>query len=111
MLSGLLAGMAGGTLSIYLSSSFIRNMAGGRGFIALAAIILGKWRPLPTAFACLLFGVTEAIQTRLQGVVLWGTDPVPVQWVQIFPYAITIVVLAGLVGRSFAPKYLGTHDS
>lgn len=106
-ISGFLAGLAGGTLSIYLSSSFIRNMSAGRGFIALAAVILGKWKPVPTVLACLLFGLTEAIQIRLQGVVLWGNEPVPVQWIQILPYLITIVVLAGAVGRSHAPKGLG----
>ena len=102
-----MAGLAGGTLSIYLSSSFIRNMSSGRGFIALAAVILGKWKPIPTVLACLLFGITEAVQIRLQGVVLWGSEPVPVQWIQILPYLITIVVLAGAVGRSYAPKGLG----
>lgn len=110
-ISGLLAGIAGGTLSIYLSSSFIRNMSAGRGFIALAAVILGKWKPIPTVLACLLFGVTESIQIRLQGVVLWGAEPVPVQWIQILPYIITIVVLAGAVGRSFAPRALGAPPS
>jgi ABC-type uncharacterized transport system permease subunit len=108
LISGFLAGLAGGTLSIYLSSSFIRNMSAGRGFIALAAVILGKWRPLPTVLACLFFGLTEAVQIRLQGVVLWGTEPVPVEWIQILPYLITIVVLAGAVGRSFAPRALGS---
>jgi len=107
MISGFLAGIAGGTLSTYLSSSFIRNMSAGRGFIALAAVILGKWRPLPTVFACLLFGFTEEIQIRLQGVTLWGSEPVPVQWIQILPYLITLVVLAGAVGRSHAPRALG----
>jgi ABC-type uncharacterized transport system permease subunit len=107
LISGFLAGLAGGTLSIYLSSSFIRNMSAGRGFIALAAVILGKWKPIPTVLACLLFGVTEALQIRLQGVVLWGDQPVPVQWIQILPYFITIIVLAGAVGRSHAPKGLG----
>jgi ABC-type uncharacterized transport system permease subunit len=107
LISGFLAGIAGGTLSTYLSSSFIRNMSSGRGFIALAAVILGKWKPIPTVFACLLFGVTEIAQIRLQGVVLWGTEPVPVQWIQILPYLITIIVLAGAVGRSRAPKALG----
>jgi len=107
LLSGFLAGMGGGTLSTYLSSSFIRNMSAGRGFIALAAVILGKWRPIPTVLACLLFGATEQIQIRLQGVILWGSEPVPVQWIQILPYFITLVVLAGAVGRSYAPKALG----
>jgi ABC-type uncharacterized transport system permease subunit len=107
LISGLLAGFAGGTLSIYLSSSFTRNMSAGRGFIALAAVILGKWKPIPTVLTCLLFGFTEAVQIRLQGVILWGTEPVPVQWIQILPYLITIVVLAAAVGRSHAPKGLG----
>jgi simple sugar transport system permease protein len=107
LISGFLAGLAGGTLSTYLSSSFIRNMSAGRGFIALAAVILGKWKPIPTVLACLLFGVTEIAQIRLQGVVLWGTEPVPVQWIQILPYLITIIVLAGAVGRSESPKALG----
>lgn len=107
LISGFLAGVAGGTLSTYLSSSFIRNMSGGRGFIALAAVILGKWRPIPTVLACLLFGLTEELQIRLQGVTLWGSEPVPVQWIQILPYLITLVVLAFAVGRSYAPKALG----
>ena len=106
LLSGFLAGMAGGTLSTFLSSSFIRNMSSGRGFIALAAVILGKWKPIPTVLACLLFGVPEIAQRPLQGVTLWGTEPVPVQWIQILPYLITIVVLAGAVGRSESPKAL-----
>ncbi|MBC7397071.1 MAG: ABC transporter permease [Bdellovibrionales bacterium] len=107
LIAGFLAGVAGGTLSIYLSSSFIRNMSAGRGYIALAAVILGKWKPIPTVLACLLFGLTEQMQIRLQGVILWGSEPVPVQWIQILPYLITLVVLAFAVGRSFAPKALG----
>jgi simple sugar transport system permease protein len=110
LLSGFLAGIAGGTLSTYLSSSFIRNMSAGRGFIALAAVILGKWRPVPTVLACLLFGLTEQIQIRLQGVILWGAEPVPVQWIQILPYLITILVLAFAVGRSRAPRALGSLE-
>jgi ABC-type uncharacterized transport system permease subunit len=107
LISGFLAGVGGGTLSTYLSSSFIRNMSAGRGFIALAAVILGKWKPIPTVLACLLFGFTEQMQNRLQGIVLWGAEPVPVQWIQILPYLITLIVLAGAVGRSNAPKALG----
>ena len=110
-LSGILAGIAGGTLSTYLSSSFIRNMSAGRGFIALAAVILGKWRPMQTVLACVLFGLTEQIQIRLQGVKLFGSEePVPVQWIQILPYLITILVLAFAVGRSRAPRALGVVE-
>ena len=106
--SGALAGMGGASLSVFLSSSWTRNMTAGRGFMALAALIFGKWRPVPTAIACLLFGFAEAVQIRLQGVVLWGQDPIPVQFIQILPYIVTILVLAGFVGRSRAPKALGT---
>jgi simple sugar transport system permease protein len=103
-----LAGLGGASLSIFLSSSFSRNMTAGRGFMALAALIFGGWAPGPAAGACLLFGFADAIQIRLQGVVLWGSEPVPVQFVQIVPYVATIVVLAGWVGRSRAPRALGT---
>jgi simple sugar transport system permease protein len=106
--SGALAGIGGATLSIYLSSSFSRNMTAGRGFMALAALIFGKWRPLPAAAACLLFGFTEALQIRLQGVRLFGGSAVPVQFIQMLPYVATILVLAGFVGRARAPKALGT---
>ena len=107
MISGALAGMGGASLSIFLSSSFSRNMTAGRGFMALAALIFGKWRPFPTAIACLLFGFAEALQIRLQGVILWGTEPIPVQFIQILPYVVTVLVLAGVVGQARAPKALG----
>ncbi|MDB6020808.1 MAG: rbsC, partial [Pedosphaera sp.] len=106
--SGALAGMGGASLSVYLSSSFSRDMTAGRGFMALAALIFGKWKPIPTALACLLFGFAEASQIRLQGVILWGKEPIPVQFIQILPYIVTILVLAGFVGHSRAPKALGT---
>lgn len=108
LMSGALAGLGGATLSVYLASAFSRNMTAGRGFMALAALIFGKWKPVPTALACLLFGFAEAVQIRLQGVSLWGGKPIPVQFIQILPYVVTILVLAGFVGRSRAPKALGT---
>jgi simple sugar transport system permease protein len=108
LISGALAGLGGVTLSVFLSSSFSRSMTAGRGFMALAALIFGKWRPVRAALACLLFGFVEAVQIRLQGVVLWGTQPIPIQFIQILPYVVTILVLAGFVGRSRAPKALGT---
>jgi ABC-type uncharacterized transport system permease subunit len=107
MISGALAGLGGVSLSIFLSSSFSRNMTAGRGFMAIAALIFGKWRPLPTAIACLLFAFADAIQIQLQGMVLWGSEPVPVQFIQVMPYVITILVLAGVVGQSRAPRALG----
>ena len=105
-LSGVFAGMAGASLSIYLSSFFSRNMTAGRGFIALAALIFGRWRPIPTAIACFLFGFADAAQIRLQGLTI-GSIPVPIQLIQILPYLVTVVVLAGFVGRSRPPKALG----
>ncbi len=108
LLSGALAGLGGASLSVFLSSSFSRNMTAGRGFMALAALIFGKWTPVPAALACLLFGFADAAQMQLQGVVLWGTKPIPVQFIQILPYVVTMLVLAGFVGRARPPKALGT---
>lgn len=105
-LSGALAGLGGASLSLFLASSYSPMMTGGRGFIALAALIFGKWRPLPTLVACLFFGLTDAIQIRLQGVQLAGVE-IPVQFIQILPYLVTIVTLAGFMGRGQAPKALG----
>lgn len=102
VISGVLAGIGGAYLSIGQSSLFTRNMTAGRGFIALAALIFGKWRPLPTLLACLLFGFAEAVAIQMQGV-----SNIPVQFIQIIPYVLTIVVLAGFIGRSRAPKALG----
>ncbi len=108
MMAGFMAGLGGACLSVFLSSSYSRNMTAGRGFIALAALILGKWRPVETALACLLFGFTDAIQIRLQGVEIAGFGKVPVQFIQILPYVATLILLTGVIGKSRAPKALGT---
>ena len=108
LLSGMLAGIGGAYLSIGQSSLFTRNMTSGRGFIALAALIFGKWRPVQTMLACLLFGLTEAISIQMQGVVKMPSgDDIPVQFVQMVPYVLTIVVLAGFIGHSRPPRALG----
>ncbi len=106
LLSGALAGIGGAYLSIGQSSLFTRNMTSGRGFIALAALIFGKWRPVQTMLACLLFGFTEAVAIQLQGVPIGGEE-IPNQFIQIIPYVLTIVVLAGFIGHSRAPRALG----
>jgi simple sugar transport system permease protein len=108
LLAGMLAGIGGAYLSIGQSSLFTRNMTAGRGFIALAALIFGKWRPVQTLLACLLFGFTEAVSIQMQGVFkLPSGEDIPVQFIQMVPYVLTIVVLAGFIGSSRPPRALG----
>ena len=108
LLAGILAGMGGAYLSIGQSSLFTRNMTAGRGFIALAALIFGKWRPVQTLLACLLFAFTEAVSIQMQGAVkLPSGEDIPVQFINMVPYVLTIVVLAGFIGSSRPPSALG----
>ena len=108
IISGVLAAAGGAYLSIGQSSLFTRGMTAGRGFIALAALILAKWKPVPVLFACLFFGFTEALAIQFQGVVkLPSGEDIPVQFIQMIPYVLTIIVLAGFIGTSRAPKALG----
>lgn len=106
-LSGVLAAAGGAYLSIGQSSLFTKAMTAGRGYIALAALILAKWKPVPVLLACLFFGLTEALAVQLQGRKLFGDEEIPVQFIQIIPYVLTIIVLAGFIGLSRAPKALG----
>jgi len=108
LIAGALAGMGGAYLSIGQSSLFTRNMSAGRGFIALAALIFGKWRPVQTLLACLLFGFTEAFSNQMQGLIkLPSGEDIPVQFIAIVPYVLTIIVLAGFIGSSRPPLALG----
>jgi len=106
-LNGLLCGLAGGYLVLAQNASFAPNMTAGRGFMALAAMIFGNWRPVPALWACLLFGFLDAAAIRLQGVHLPGIGEVPVQAVQALPYLLTVILLAGFIGKSVAPQALG----
>ena len=107
LLCGLLSGIAGAYLAIAQNAGFSRDMTAGQGFIALAAIIFGKWRPLPAFGACLMFGLLDAVAIRLQGVRLPGFGEVPVQLIQALPYLLTILLLAGFIGRAGAPRAIG----
>jgi simple sugar transport system permease protein len=103
IIAGVLCGVAGAYLSTGQSAGFIRDMTAGKGFIALAALIFAKWRPWPALGACLLFGFLEAVGIRYQGVQLGGVA-VPVQFMQALPYILTVVILAGFVGKAIPPR-------
>jgi len=105
--NGALCGVAGVCLSMAQGNGFLRDMSAGRGYLALAALIFGKWRPWPVLSACLLFAAADAVQARLQGVVLPGIGAVPVQLIQALPYLITVTILAGFVRTARPPRALG----
>ena len=100
-ISGMLAALGGVYLSMGILSSFSENMTGGRGFIALAALIFGRWHPIGAAGAALLFGLAQALTIRVP------PEAVPNEFIQMIPYVLTIVVLAGFGGRAIAPAAIG----
>ncbi len=104
LLSGALASLGGAYLALD-QHQFTDSMTAGRGFIALAAVIFGRWEPLRVAVACVLFAAAETLQIQLQGAQL-----VPSQFIEMIPYLLTIIALAGLVGRSVAPAALGKSE-
>ncbi len=109
-LNGVLSSLAGAYLVLAQNPSFIPHMTAGRGYMALAALIFGKWHPVGALWACLLFGFLDAISIRLQGAVLpaaLGGGAVPVQAIQALPYVLTVVLLAGFIGKAVAPQALG----
>lgn len=107
MIGGLLCGIGGTYIAIAQNAQFVRDMTAGQGFMALAALIFGKWRPVPVLFACLLFGFLDAVAVRMQGVSLPGVGVVPVQFIEALPYLLTIILLAGFIGKAVAPKAIG----
>lgn len=105
---GILTGIAGAYLSTGGGTAqFIPNMSAGKGYVALAALIFGKWRPVQAMFGCFLFGLLEAYAIRLQGVELFGQVAIPVQFIEMVPYILTVVLLAGFIGRATPPKAIG----
>ena len=103
VLSGLLAGLGGGTITLAIISQFTPTAISGQGFIALAAVIFGKWRPFGAYLACLLFGFSQALVVMLGG----GNLNVPSTLLAMIPYVLTIIMLVLFVGRSSAPKASG----
>ncbi|MFL0694697.1 MAG: ABC transporter permease [Agrobacterium tumefaciens] len=104
LMAGLLCGIAGTYLAIAQSAAFIKDMSAGKGFIALAALIFAKWKPVPVMFACLLFGFLDALANFMQGKELPVIGEVPVQLFQALPYILTCILLAGFIGSANPPK-------
>jgi general nucleoside transport system permease protein len=107
IICGVLCGVGGAYLSIAQGAGYINGMTAGKGFIALAALIFAKWQPGPALAACLLFGFLDAMAIRLQGVALPGVGVVPVQAIQALPYVLTVVLLAGFIGKAVPPRASG----
>jgi simple sugar transport system permease protein len=106
IIAGILCGLAGAYLSVALQGSFVRDMSAGRGFMALAALIFAAWRAWPALWACLLFGYLQAAGLRMQGVKLGDID-IPVQFINMLPYVMTVILLAGFIGKSIPPRASG----
>jgi ABC-type uncharacterized transport system permease subunit len=107
VLAGVLCGFGGAYLSLAQAAGFLTQMTAGKGFIALAALIFAKWRAWPAFWTCLLFGLLDAVSIRLQGVEIPGLGQVPVQAIQALPYALTVILLAGFIGRAIPPRASG----
>jgi len=103
VIAGVLCGLSGAYLSTGLAAGFVKEMSAGRGFIALAALIFAKWRPGYALMACLLFGLLEALGNRFQNIEILGIN-IPVQFMQALPYILTVVILAGFVGKAIPPR-------
>ena len=106
IIAGILCGVAGAYISTSLSAGFVRDMSAGRGFMALAALIFASWRAWPALYACLLFGFLQASGNYLQGFHI-GDFAIPVQFINMLPYVMTVVLLAGFIGKSIPPRASG----
>jgi simple sugar transport system permease protein len=110
LICGVLVGIGGVYLSVGQVAQFIPNMSAGKGYMALAALIFGKWRPISAMSACLLFGFLDALSIRMQGVSI-GSFTIPVQVIEAIPYVLTVFLLAGFIGKAVAPKAIGVPYS
>ena len=106
IICGVLAGLAGVYLSVAVTAQFLPNMSAGKGYMALAALIFGKWHPRGAFLACLMFGVLQAIADRSQGATLAGVT-IPVQLIEALPYILTVILLGGFIGTAVGPKAVG----
>jgi ABC-type uncharacterized transport system permease subunit len=102
--TGVLTGIAGAYLAMVQNAGFVKDMTAGKGYIALAALIFAKWKPVNAMFACLLFGFLDALAIRLQGSPLPLIGKVPVQFMQALPYVLTVILLAGFIGKAIPPR-------
>jgi simple sugar transport system permease protein len=107
ILNGALCGLAGAYLSLAANAGYSRDMSAGKGYLAVAALILGRWKPWPTLGACLIFAAADAVQGRLQGVALPVVGIIPSSWIAALPYILTVIVLAAAGRGQAMPKALG----
>jgi simple sugar transport system permease protein len=108
LIAGFLCSFSGAYLSIVQSGFFLRDMSAGAGYLALTAMVFGNWRPLYTFLGCLMFGFFGAVQIQIEGVELPLIGRLPGAMIQMVPYVLTVIVLAGLMAKSVAPKALGS---
>jgi simple sugar transport system permease protein len=105
--TGVLCSFSGSYLAIVQSGFFLRDMSAGAGYLALTALVFGNWRPLHTVLGCLMFGFFSAVQIQIEGVDLPVVGRIPGSLIQMIPYVVTVIVLAGLMAKSVAPKAIG----
>jgi len=106
--AGVLCSFSGAYLAIVQSGFFLRDMSAGAGFLALATLVFGNWRPVYTVLGCIMFGFFAAVQIQIEGVDLPLIGRIPGSLIQMVPYVVTVIVLAGLMAKSVAPKAIGT---
>ncbi len=107
LIAGVLCAFSGAYVSIVQSGFFLKDMTAGAGYLALTAMVFGNWRPVYTALGCLMFGFFGALQVQMEGVDLPLVGRIPGSLIQMIPYVVTVIVLAGLMAKSVAPKAIG----